>query len=263
VLVSGLVMWPLCYVLWIPNDYFPPIIGIGRLTGEHAGAAVAAGLTAAGIAALVGSIRAVPKRVLTLIFACYCGALVSFGVHIQLSEYVASWEKTKRLWSALIAQIGDVRDGDVVLLEQSSDRRVMPVTQGFSMWSQVYDYPFVLPYFVNFPSGWKEVPRVYGIWPQVEFQDNGEGMKLRTPFFAPAIWPTIRSGNFIYLQAAGGQLVRVNRPMEIRGRMFEPKLLPESQDHLPPLELSKIYLNLTSEPTSKNWFTLRNAKYYP
>jgi hypothetical protein len=32
---------------------------------------------------------------------------------------------------------------------------------------------------------------------------------------------------------------------------------------LPPLKLSRTYLNLTSPANSAAWFTLRNAKSYP
>jgi hypothetical protein len=261
VLVSGLLAWPLGYVLWIPNDYFPPVIGIGRLSGEHAAAAIAAGLVAAGLAEWVVSTPIFPKRFLALAFSCYCGALVSFGVHIQLSEYVAYWAETKKFWSALLDQIRDVQDGDVVLIEQSSDNRVMPTTQGFSTWDVAVYIPRALPYFVDFPSNWKHPPRVYGIWPQVAFQDDGDARKLQTPSWAPGIWPTIRSGNFIYLRAANGRLERVNHPVEITGKIFDPKLKPK--ENIPPLKNSRVYVNLTSEPTSKDWFTLRNAKYYP
>jgi hypothetical protein len=261
VLVSGLLAWPLGYVLWIPNDYFPPVIGIGRMSGEHAAAAIAAGLATAGFAEWVVSTPISPKRFLALAFSCYCGALVSFGVHIQLSEYVAYWAETKRFWSVLLDQIRDVQDGDVVLIEQSSDNRVMPTTQGFPMWDEESYFPLVLPYFVDFPANWKHPPRVYGIWPQVPFHDDGEARKLHTPAWAVGIWPTIRSGNFIYLRAADGRLERVNHPVEIRGKIFDPKSGPLK--NMPPLKNSKIYVNLTSEPTSKDWFTLRNAKSYP
>jgi hypothetical protein len=261
VFVSGLLAWPLGYVLWIPNDYFPPVIGIGRLSGEHAAAAVAAGLAAAGLAGWVASNPILPRRFIALVFSCYCGALVSFGVHIQLSEYVAYWAETKKFWSTLLDQVRDVQDGEVVLIELSPDKGVLPATQGFTIWALDVYFPLALPNFVDFPSNWKRPPRVYAIWPQVAFQEDGDGKKLHTPFWAPSIWPTIRSGNFIYLRPADGRLERINHPVEIAGKVFQPKLAPP--ENLPPLKNSKIFLNLTSEPTSKNWFTLRNAKSYP
>jgi hypothetical protein len=261
VFIGGLLVWSLSYVLWVPDDYYPPVIGIGRMSGEHAGAAIGAGLAAAGLAVWILSISFIPKRVLALVFSCYCGALVAFGIHIQLSEYVAYWEETKKFWSTLLDQIRDVQDADVILVEQSSDNRVMPVTQGFSIWSQEGYFPFALSSFVDFPKSWKQVPRVYGLWPEVGFRQEGDAVKLQTPSFAPTLGPTIRSGNFIYLQAVDGRLERVDHPVGIAGKMFEPK--PRPAENLRPLKLSKLYLNLTSEPTSKDWFTLRDAKSYP
>jgi hypothetical protein len=261
VFASGLLVWSLSYVLWVPNDYYPPVIGIGRLTGEHAGAAIGAGLAAAGVAEWIASISVFPIRLFVVAFSCYVGALVSFGVQIQLSEYVAYWDETKHFWNALLNQIRDVRDGDAVLVELSSDSRVMPATQGFSMWAQESYFPMALPYFVDFPFDWKHPPRLYAIWPQVPFQDDGEVRKLHTPAWAVGIWPTIQSGNFIYLRVSNNRLERVNQPVEIAGRIFDPKSMP--QEDMPLLKNSKVYVNLTSEPTSKDWFTLRDAKSYP
>jgi hypothetical protein len=60
---------------------------------------------------------------------------------------------------------------------------------------------------------------------------------------------------------ADGMLERVNHPVEIAGKIFDLKLEPPvstaSAKH------SRIYFNLTSEPTSKDWFKLRNAKSCP
>src|SRR5258708_7246894 len=102
VFVGGLLVWSLSYVLWVPDDYFPPVGNIGRETCTHAAAAVGAGLVAAGIAVWLGSFSFIPKRALALAFSLYCGALVAFGVQIQLSENVASWNQTKKFWSAFI-----------------------------------------------------------------------------------------------------------------------------------------------------------------
>jgi hypothetical protein len=261
VVVGGLLVWSLSYVLWVPDDYYPPVIGIGRLTGEHAAAAVGAGLVAAGLAGWILSLSFMPKRALALLFSCYCGALVAFGVHIQLSEYVAYWEQMKRFWSTLVAQIRDVQEGDVVLVEQSSDSRVMPVTKGFPEFGEESYFPMALPYFVDFPINWKQRPRVYGLWSSCPVDYLNDSIKLHTPFWAPTIWPTIHSGNFIYFRVRNGQLERVTDWVTIQGRRFQPKAAPNEDQ--PPLPFSKIYLNLTSPVDSNSWFTLRNAKNYP
>lgn len=261
VFVGGVLVWSLSYVLWVPDDYFPPVVNIGRETGMHAAAAVGAGLVAAGIAAWLSSFSFIPKRALALAFSLYCGALVAFGVQIQLSEYVAYWNQTKKFWSALLDQIRDVQDGEVVLVEQSSDSRVMPMTKGFPPFAQVSYFPMALPYFVNFPGTWKQTPRVYGLWEGCGHDDLDDSIKLHTPIWAPSIWPTIRSGNFIYFRARNGRLERVQDCVTIQGKQLQPKTAPK--DDLPPLPLSNIYLNLTSNVDSERWPTLRNARNYP
>jgi hypothetical protein len=210
VFLGGLLVWSLSYVLWVPDDYFPPTVNIGRETGMHAAAAVGAGLVAAALAEWVRSFSFTPKRVLGLIFSCYCGALVAFAVQIQLTEYVTYWDQTKRFWNILLDQIRDVQDGEVVLVQQSFDSRVMPVTKGFGEFEQESYFPMALPCFVDFPATWKQKPRVYGLWEGCGHDNLDDSIKLHTPIWAPSIWPTIRSGNFIYFRVKNGRLERVN-----------------------------------------------------
>jgi hypothetical protein len=233
------------------------------MSAEHAAAAVGAGLVSAGLATWVLSISANWKRLLGLAFCCYCGALVAFSVQIQLTQYVAYWDETKRFWSTLLNQIRDVQDGEVVLVEQSSDNRVMPVTQAFGEYSQEGYFPFALPYFVDFPNRWaKGVPKVFGLWKGCTVDDLGDSIRIHAPSFAgPAYWPTVRSGNFIYFRARNGVLERVTDSVTIEGHQLQPKPAP-TQD-LPPLPLSKTYLNLTAPVDAKHWPTLLNAKNYP
>jgi hypothetical protein len=153
-----------------------------------------------------------------------------------------------------------VQDGDVVLVEQSSDTRVMPATKGFTEWAQETYFPEALPYFVDFPKGWRQLPRVYTVWKGCPYEDLNEARKLHTGW-NPSLWPTIRSGNFIYLRVENGRLERISDWVTIEGRSFRPKADPDQS--LAPLKLSKIYLNLTSPVDSGDWFTLRNAKSYP
>jgi len=260
--LGGLVVWSLGYVLWVPDDYFPPVISIGRMSAEHAAAAVGAGLASAGLATWILSISASRKRLLGLAFSCYCGALVAFGVQIQLSEYVAYWDETKQFWSSLLNQIRDVQDGEFVLIEQSTDNRVMPVTQGFGEFSQEGYFPSALPSFVNFPDTWTQVPRVFGLWKGCPVDEIGDSIQIHTPSFGDAgIWPTVRSGNFLYFRVRNGALERVSDWVTIEGHRLLPKAAP-TQD-LPPLPLSSLYLNLTAPVSDKGWPTLLNARSYP
>jgi hypothetical protein len=261
VFIGGLMVWSLGYVLWIPDDYFPPVISIGRMSAEHSAAAIGAGLAAAGVAVWILSLSITPKRLFVLAFSCYCGALVSFAVEIQLTEYVPYWEETKRFWSELLNQIRDIQDGDVVLVEQSDDPRAMPITKGFGEFDEETYLPLALPLFVDFPNTWKQNPRVYGVWNGCGVDDLGDSIKVHTPMWAPTIWPTIHSGSFIYFRVMDGRLERVTGPVTIEGKQLVPK--QPSADDLPSLPLSKVYLNLTSPPAIKQWPSLRAAKNYP
>jgi hypothetical protein len=261
VLVGGIVAWSLSYVLWIPDDYFPPIISIGRLTGEHSAAAIGAGLVLASLASLIFYTPRVPKHLLVLAFACYSGALVSFGVQVQLTEYVPYWEETKRFWSELLNQIRDIQNGEVVLIEQSADSRVMPVTKGFGEFDEESYMPMALPFFVDFPKTWHDQPRVYGLWKGCGADDLDDSIKVHTPIWAPTIWPTVRSGNFIYFRAVNGRLERVTNSVTIEGKSLLPKAAPN--EDLLPLPLSKVYLNLVSPVNGLIWPTLRDARSYP
>jgi hypothetical protein len=261
VFIAGIVAWSLSYVLWIPDDYFPPVVGIGRLSGEHSAAAIGAGLVSAGLAAWVFSYSHAPKRILTILFSCYFGALVAFGVQIQLAEYVSYWEGTKRFWTDLLNQIRDIQEGDVVIVEQSSDPRAMPVTKGFGEFAEESYFPEALPLFVDFPKTWESRPRVYGLWKGCATDVLGESIKIHTPIWAPNFWPIIHSGNFIYFRVVDGRLERVAESVTIEGKNLLPKAPLNA--YLPPLPLSKSYQNLVSPPNDESWFTLRDARNYP
>ena len=209
-LLGGILAWSFSYFLSFLDDYYPPVVTIGRLSAVHTVGTFGAAICFAVCFKFV--YRALGTRFfwpLIIAVSIYFGSLVAFGIHIQASEYVANGKKQKEVWTAIIRQISDIQDGDVVLFEESADRNVMPVTQGFSSFGEVNYFPMALPYFVSFPETWDKVPRVFGLWPGCEFEDLPGGRRLHTPVWAPSLWPVIRDGEFIYFRVEGNQLSRV------------------------------------------------------
>ena len=185
----------------------------------------------------------------------------AFALHVQRTEYVADWSKQQQFWRSLTADIRDVEDGDVIIVELSIDPDAMPVTQGEPAFDEVNYPPLALPYFIEFPPAWKQVPRVYGYWAQCEFEDTDKGRKLHTPPWLPSIWPVISDGQFIYFRVEQKRLVRVSEPVDIGGKDFTPRSKPLQT--LPPLRTTGVFNKLFREPGSDQWFTLKSAKNYP
>jgi hypothetical protein len=262
IFLGGILAWSFSYFLSFRSDYYPPVMTIGRLSAVHTVGTFGAAICFAVCFKIV--YRALRARFfwpLVIALSIYFGSLVAFGVHIQASEYVASRDKQKDIWTAIVQQIPDLRDGDIVLFEASPNRNVMPITPGFPLFGTVNYFPMALPYFVKFPKTWHEIPRVYGLWPGCEFEDTPFGRRLHTPIWAPTLWPLICDGRFIYLRVEGDQLCRVEEPVNILGRLFRPKAKTLHSER--PLPFSKLFQNIFSEPDSDKWFTVRDAKNYP
>ena len=180
---------------------------------------------------------------------------------IQISEFVAQGDKEKEFWQTILQQIPDLADGDVLLFQESANREVMPVTQGFPAFGEVNYFPLALPYFIDMPKEWRSPPRLFGLWPECEFEDAGGGRKLHTPPWGPGIWPVIRDGGFIFFRLRNDRLVRSDEPVDIQGKIFRPKAL-KSAAHTS-LKASKLFQNIFGGADSSRWFTIRDARNYP
>lgn len=261
-MVAGLLAWSISYLLAFRPGYFPPVVSIGRLTAVHTVGAVGGAIFVAAVFQLiVGKIQGILRMALFSTAALLFGGMSAFAVHVQRTEYVADWSKQQQFWRSLTADIRDVEDGDVIIVELSSDPDAMPITQGEPPFDEGTYPPLALPYFIEFPAAWKRVPRVYGYWPQCEFEDTDKGRKLHTPLWLPSIWPVISDGRFIYFRVEQKRLVRVSEPVDIGGKDFTPRSKPLQT--LPPLRTTGVFNKLFREPGSDRWFTLKSANNYP
>jgi hypothetical protein len=262
-LVAGLLAWSISYLLAFRPDYFPPVVSIGRLSAVHAVGAVGSAIFVAAVFQLIlGRVeKGILRTALLSIVALLFGGMSAFAAHVQRTEYVADWSKQQQFWRNLTADIRDVEDGDVIIVELSGDPDAMPITQGEPAFGEVNYPPLALPYFIKFPPVWKDVPRVYGYWAQCEFEDTDKGRKLHTPPWFPSIWPVISDGRFIYFRVEQKRLVRVSEPVNIGGKNFKPR--PKPLQILPPLRTTGVFNKLFRERSSDRWFTLKNARNYP
>ena len=263
VCAAGVIAWSISYLLSFRPDYFPPIISIGRLTAVHSGAALGAAITVGCCFQALNKLPWRPLRIVTLWTASYMIAgMAAFGVQIQRSEYVNYWEQQKRFLIGLFDQIRDVRDGDVVILEFSTDPQVIPTTDGFGLYDQVVYGSLVLPYFIKFPDTWKLKPRIYTYWPPgTKAEETPEGLRLELPDWDATLWPTLARNNLIYLKVEASKLIRVAGTVEICGRQFEarpsPTVIPG------PLVWSDIFQKLVKPDDTEYWRTIKGAAYYP
>jgi len=262
-MVGGVLAWSISYLLAFRPGYFPPVVSIGRLTAVHTvGAVGGAILVATVFQMIVGKVnQGILRTALFSTAAVLFGGMSAFALHVQRTEYVADWSKQQQFWRNLTADIRDVEDGDLIMVELSIDPDAMPVTQGEPAFGEVNYPPLALPYFIEFPPVWKQVPRVYGYWAQCEFEDTDKGRKLHTPPWLPSIWPVISNERFVYFRVEQKRLVRVSEPVDIGGKKFTPRSKPLQT--LPPLRTTGVFNNLFGEPSSNRWFTLKNARPYP
>lgn len=262
-MIAGILAWSISYLLAFRPDYFPPVVNVGRLTAVHTVGEVGSAIfVAAGFQLILAEAgQGILRLALFGISALLFGGMSAFALHVQRTEYVADWSKQQQFWRNLTADIRDVEDGDAIMVELSSDPDAMPVTPGEPAFGEVNYPPLALPYFIDFPPTWKQVPRVYGYWAQCEFEDTDKGRKVHTPPWLPTIWPVIKDGQFIYFRVAQKRLMRVSEAVDIGGKEFKPR--PEPSQTLPPLKTTAVFDRLFREPGSDRWFTLGSAKNYP
>jgi hypothetical protein len=260
---AGIIAWSVSYLLSFRPDYFPPIVSIGRLTAVHTVASLGAAITVGCCFQALINLSSRPLRIAAILAASFMIAgMTAFGVQIQRSEYADYWEQQKRFLIALIDAIRDVREGDVVILEFSTDPQVIPATKGFGLYDQVVYGPLVLPYFIKFPDTWKSKPRVFTYWPEgTKAEETPNGLRLELPTWDSTLWPVLTRDNLIYLKVEASKIIRVAGEVEICDRKFEarpsPTVLPR------PLVWSDIFQDLIKPDEAKHWMTIREAVNYP
>jgi hypothetical protein len=253
--VCALISMTLPYVLMYRFYYYPPNMSIGLVSVCHSAGAFGYSLAAACIAA--GLLKAWRYRIELwgVVIAAYFGILVVFGYHIQETEYVEGWNAQKLIWQRVISQCGDVSDGDTILVNLSG----LPCSQMFSAAWIGSAGSGALSKFVDFPPTWTHLPEVNEYFPADHHEERGESIVIQSPWWTPGKWPTIKNGNFIFLQYADGDLRRINAPVS----MFGKTVVPKPQSPAAPLRLSSVGKQILGQKTSKRWPFYRREIPYP
>lgn len=259
----GVIGLLLGYLICFRDDYWPPIMTIGRLSGYHAAGSVGAALMMGGLLGLVLDLYAKLRYWLIGGAALYCGLLVSFGIEVQRIDYVNHAEQQARFWRNIIETSGEWTPDTVVLVDISGNDSSRPFTPGMPLWWTVNFAPIMLDRLVQWPAEWGvnvKFPRVFGYLDNFETSSAGDAITVKSPpWLGPAYWPTIRNHEFIYFRFENGRMVRVTDPVLIGGREFLPKAWPE--DSPPLLRTSQLYNTLFVR--NSDWQTILGARNYP
>jgi hypothetical protein len=272
VAAGAVLAWLISYLLSFREGYYPPIVSIGRLTGIHAPATFGAAMFAGVLAEFAGRLRLHSLRTaLALIFGGLIGYAAAFGIEVQRSEYAAHWTKQVAFYRNMIELVGDLREGEVIVLDGESDASVLPITPGFPRFGTVNYTPLALTKYITWPATWRTAPRIAVLWNECPVLPVGQGLALSTPPWLyqpvasatdlPKDIPVARDGNFIYLTAVDGVLRRIAGPVNIRGHVL--KARPPAPDQIKAIKASPLFNQLTGGLDPQAWFTLRHARNYP
>lgn len=272
-IASGAVLaWLVSYLLAFREGYYPPVVSIGRLTGVHTPGTFGAAMLCAVLVEFTGRLRIRPLRATSaILFGGLIGFSAAYGLEIQRSEYVAHWAKQTEFYQTMIELTGDLREGEVIVLDAEGDRDALPITQGFPRFGMVNYTPLAFAKYATWPSDWKIAPQVAVIWKECPAVAAKDGLALFTPPWRfqpvpnsaelPRDVPIIRDNRFIYLTAQDGILRRQSGPVAIRGHLLNARA--PSHIGTPNLTASSLFKKLTTRFEPAAWFTLRNARNYP
>jgi hypothetical protein len=239
----------LMLVLAYPLTYTVRAYAIdGRDTRVHFAAAAGASLLVAVVASAAWD--ALRERGLgrlgALLLAAELALLIGFGQVIQ-EDYRAGWINQQRFWSRLIAQIPDVRDGTVVLVEAG------PLGDVTQIGANTWNLSSVLEQLYVFPEAWKTDPRVLRLQPAWrEHILAGEGplnLYWESVLSSSSVWSEIEGKDVILFLDESGELVRQSGPMDIAGQMTS--LMTTEERGEPPYP-HRLFYNLLITETAQD-----------
>jgi len=254
-------VWAFSYFLSFRDDYFPPIVTIGRLTAVHAVGELGVAVLVAGFFAILVPVHSRNAVSVLSLLSVYFGLLTIFGLHIQSSEYVTHGEEQAVFWRTIMQNSGDLGPDDIVLFEEATDPVTAPVTPGFPAFGELNYFPSASQVFAKSATNTAVSFRLFGLWPGWGFEDKPEGRLLHTPVWAPTLWPVLKDHHFIYFKMESGQLRRISQPVDILGKMFAP--IPQPAEPPPPLQETKLFQHIFGEQEQSNWLTIQHARNYP
>jgi hypothetical protein len=205
--------------------HFPPDVVSGRLTAMHVGAepgeAMIVGTLCFLVFHLLASVRL--KYLAAWILAVYFSLLIAFGVFVQ-TGFARSWSDERDFWTQVVNQCPDLNDGTVVLFDgyelPNTDYILVNSWADSMILSELFEFPanFVQkPKFITLGSdpGWRKLVE----WKGRELEwANAPGL-----YFGVRGGEALPEGNVIILRDVNGRIIRTEQPLEINGRLFQPK----------------------------------------
>lgn len=275
-LAGGLICFGLGYVIAILPENYPPVVNIGRLSGFNAPASVSACLVLAVLAEwIVTRVRLIEKPAVCAA-AIYVGLLVSTGIQVQITDYVASWRAQRQFWTTILATSGEWHPGTAILVDVNKAPKGSFDTIGFPGNWMVFDALMGTRSLIA-PAVWQDwekqtktgaAPTVFGIWKDLGWKRQGSRFLLDTPpGFDANRQPLVADGTFLHFGFRDGSLTRTDAPIVLHGLTLHP--IPPPKSEPPPRAFSRLYRILFSNPPSdselgaKPWPSLLRAKSYP
>lgn len=275
-LAGGLVCFALGYVIAILPENYPPVVNIGRLSGFNAPASVSACLFLAALAEWILVRTRLPERAAVWAAGIYVGLLISVGIQIQTTDYVASWRAQKQFWTTILATSGEWHPGTSILVDVNQAPKGSFDTIGFPRNWMVFD-ALMGTRDLMAPSVWRAwtaqpkdgaPPTVFGIWKDLGWKRQGDRYLLGTPpGFDAGRQPLVADGTFLHFGFVGGSLARTDAPVVLRNLTLRPIPAPRSEPA--PQPFSRLYRILFSNPSpgpelgGNPWPSLLRAKSYP
>lgn len=195
-------------------------------TAAVVGASILGGILGYLIVYLAHSYR--QKNLATLLLATYFSLLVGFGIIVQQQNQL-SWKYQQAFWKDVLQLAPDLTDGQVILVDAPS------LPWGSQLYPFAWSMPSVLGQIYQFPSQWKNVPKLYKLNPdwQQKISANGE-IALNNEngllfFYYP--WEParqVKTSEIILLQEKEGKLVRTTNPIVAGAKKFSFKPLANS-----------------------------------
>lgn len=221
----GVAAWIVAYAMAVSDHRFPPTTQFGRTTSVHTAATIGASWTFAAIvwafALLTKKFRANLDYVVWPIVAGYLALLSGFQGVVQ-SQVILSWRNQKIIWTQIVNQVDDWRDGTTVIVgyKYPPNRRYV-----FTMsWATTVTAANIF----HFPENWKSPPTTLFV-PQLNASygevREGDLYVRRRPW---ARHTKVDPNKIIYFKVSGRH--RLTRSYdEFSYKQFKTKLSPKGE----------------------------------
>ena len=135
----------------------------------------------------------------------------------------------------------------------------MPRSIMFSaFWIEDASAGLTLSQFVKWPAGWKKRPNIYALYSWSRYSTGENDVILQTPSWSPNLWPSIKANGFIFIRYVGNDLERIESPVRIFGRDFQPMRSRPTEA----LKLTPLGAQIMRADDRTRWISVRHSNSY-